>query len=859
MRILRLLAPLSLMLCSTAAFGQTCTFSLSPISANFNSAGGNDIIEITLVSGASSCSRTATSNANWITISFGSPGTGNGTVGYTVQANPFTVARTGTLTVAGQTFTVNQAAGSCTYSISPTSANVNTNGATGSFNLTTSTNSCPWTASSSSPDWLTATPASGSGSTTIRYTAAPNTGTASRSASISVGGQSFNVTQAGVCAITISPVSATAATAGATGSIAVTASANSCAWTATSSADWLTLTGATSGTGNGTVTWSAAPNSTLQDRTASIAIGNTGFTLLQPGSSCTFTLSNNQASFPASGGSGAFLVTSACPWTATTTSSWISISYSTSGTVNYQVTGNTDSTSRTGFIVVGNQSYSVIQAGVPCAVTLTSTSASAPASGGAGSFHVLAGGGCSWTAATIANWITLTNTTGTAEGDVTYSVAANSSAQSRTGIVTVANQKFTIAQEGANCTFRITPAQATFPASGGAASLHIETPCSWTAVSGAAWVTLGGGASGTGTGDLSYNVAQNTSADPRSTTIKVAGQIVTIVQSGKDCTVILNPDTVTLKGRGDSATVTVTGSKGCRWEPVKDADWIGIPNWSAVDGSGSVTISAAPNPDTAPRFGTVAIAGKVAAVTQAGLEVVTSREGVLNAASFLGGAVAPGEIVTVFGSGLGPAKLALYELTPDGQHLANSVRSVQVTFDGIPAPLIYVSGGQVSAIVPYGVAGPVTRMVVSNGGIASAPVQLDVAPSAPALFTTNASGKGQAAAFNQDNSLNSAAEAAARNTIVQLFATGEGATLPDGEDGRLANGAALPRPRLPVTVTIGGQAATVVYAGAAPGQVAGLMQVNARIPQNVAPGAAVPVVLRVGQASSPAGVTIAVK
>ena len=116
---------LACVLCAVAAASsaraQTCTFSISPTTATFTSAGGSDVINITLVTGAATCQRTATSNANWITISYGTPGTGSGTVGYTVQSNPFPVERTGTITVAGQTHTVTEAAGSCTYSISPSS------------------------------------------------------------------------------------------------------------------------------------------------------------------------------------------------------------------------------------------------------------------------------------------------------------------------------------------------------------------------------------------------------------------------------------------------------------------------------------------------------------------------------------------------------------------------------------------------------------------------------------------------------------------------------------------------------------------------------------------------------------------
>ncbi len=866
MRACSAIAGILLAACAAPALGQTCVFSISPASSNFSAAGGNDIINVSLTSGPATCSRTATSNANWITISFGTPGTGNGTVGFTVQANPFIVERSGTISVAGSTFTVTQSAGSCTYSISPSSSNVSANGGSGSFNLTVGANTCPWTAVSSSPDWLIITSAtSGAGSATIKYTASSNPTTASRSATIATGGQSFTVTQAGLCALTLNPPSASVASLGATGTIAVQASGSSCAWNAVSNNDWLTLTGATSGSGNGTVAYTAAPNTTLQDRTGSITIGNTGFTVLQSGSSCNFTLSNRGQSLPSSGGTGSFLVTSSCPWTPSTNAAWITItsgaSTTGSGTVTFLVGGNTGTADRTGVITVGSQSYAIQQTGVACAVVLGTSAFAAPAGGASASFHVSAGEGCGWTAATTAPWITLAATAVSGEGDVSITVAPNTTPQARTATITVANQIFKVTQEAANCDFNIAPAQATFAASGGAGSIRIIGACAWSAVAGAGWIALATPASGTDNADLRYTIATNTSSDARSSTIRIAGQTVTIVQSGKDCVISVLPTGVELPGRGGSAAVTVSGSKGCRWEPAKSESWLSVPTWSAVDGSGTVTIAAKPNPAPGPRYGTVVIAGQPVVVAQAGLEISIRAEGVLNAASFAAGPVAPGEIVTIFGEGMGPADAVKYSLEPDGQHIASMLGAAQVLFDGIPAPLIYVSDTQLSAIVPYSVGGAAasTELRVLNQGVSSPPVTLSVAPAAPAIFTLNASGKGAGAVLNQDNSLNAPANAAARNSIIQIFATGEGQTTPPGEDGKLATGAVLPKPRLAVTVQIGGQAATVLYAGAAPCQVAGLFQVNARIPQNVVPGSAVPVIIRVGTVASQNGVTIAVK
>jgi uncharacterized protein (TIGR03437 family) len=228
---------------------------------------------------------------------------------------------------------------------------------------------------------------------------------------------------------------------------------------------------------------------------------------------------------------------------------------------------------------------------------------------------------------------------------------------------------------------------------------------------------------------------------------------------------------------------------------------------------------------------------------------------VANGASNLAGAIAPGEIVTVYGSAIGPAQLTLARLNADGLYGTN-LATTRVLFNGTPGPILYTWSTQVSAIVPYGLSGSAAVIQVEYQGVRSDPIVVPIAPSAPALFTTDSSGKGQAAAFNENGSLNTVSAPAKPGSVVVLYATGEGQTSPAGLDGQLAI-TTYPKPLLPVSVTIDGKAAEILYAGAAPGIVAGLMQINARVPANSKAGF-VPVVITEGSASSPVGVTIAV-
>jgi uncharacterized protein (TIGR03437 family) len=236
---------------------------------------------------------------------------------------------------------------------------------------------------------------------------------------------------------------------------------------------------------------------------------------------------------------------------------------------------------------------------------------------------------------------------------------------------------------------------------------------------------------------------------------------------------------------------------------------------------------------------------------------VATSAGVVNAASFQPGPVAPGELVTIFGTGIGPTTLAGYQITAFN-YFDSLAGDTTVLFDGIPAPLIYASGGQTTVIVPYSVAGQTSaQMVVVYHGQASAPATVPVAAAAPALFSANSSGKGNGAIFNQDSSVNSPSNPAAKGSIVVLFGTGEGQTNPAGASGRIAL-TVFPKPVLPVKVTIGGIDAAVAYAGAAPSLVSGVFQINATVPLGVASGAAA-VMVTVGTVSSQPGLTVAVE
>ena len=186
--------------------GATCTYSMKPTSQSVGAEGGPGSVGVTAGTG---CPWTASSNVAWITVTAGSSGSGNGTVVYSVAAHSSTSPRSGTLTIAGMTFKVNQAGVPCTYSISPTSKSFSASAGSESLNVTSLTG-CGWSAVSST-SWITVTSgSSGSGSGTVGYSVNANSSSSSRTGTLTVAGNTLTVTQAAsaaVPAISVSPAS----------------------------------------------------------------------------------------------------------------------------------------------------------------------------------------------------------------------------------------------------------------------------------------------------------------------------------------------------------------------------------------------------------------------------------------------------------------------------------------------------------------------------------------------------------------------------------------------------------------------------------------------------------------------------
>lgn len=295
-------------------------------------------------------------------------------------------------------------------------------------------------------------------------------------------------------------------------------------------------------------------------------------------------------------------------------------------------------------------------------------------------------------------------------------------------------------------------------------------------------------------------------------------------------------------------------------------DWLSV---SPASGTTPASLSVSVNPAglaAGTYSGTVTVTPTAAGILPQTLNVTLTvgtpaiplPASVVNAASQAPGSVAPGEIISIYGTNMGPAD-AVFGVITDNK-LQTTLAGIQVTFGNTAAPLLYVSATQINAIVPYELTGQVqTHMQVSNYGAVSATLDLAVAAAVPGLFTLTENGAGAGAIINAAGGVNSDANPAPQESVIELYAAGLGQTNPQGVTGNItpADGTGL-KTVAGVTVTVAGMPCTLWYAGTAPGFVEGAFQINAQLPPGV-PSGAQPVVVSVNGVSSQSGVTVAVQ
>jgi len=506
----------------------------------------------------------------------------------------------------------------------------------------------------------------------------------------------------------------------------------------------------------------------------------------------------------------------------------------------------------------------------PCTYVVNPASFNIGAATFTGTVHVTqpSGSACGNYSANVPTqfpWLHITSGVSGTPGDsgVTFTAEQNPGAGSRIGALFIALQTVTVTQAGANCAFSMTPTSQNFPVGGGNGVVNVQAGCSWQATANVGWIALNGITTGISDGTVSYSVAANTCVAARSGTITLQQTNLpkppqlAVTQDGSPNNISLSAYSATVASAASNGRITVTTGDVCNWSATTDVTWIQITVGSSGTGNGGISYHLLEN-TTAQRTGSIHLGALTYTITQlAPAPPPVVLKSVSNAANYNTDAVSPGEIVALFGDNMGPASFVTLQVS--NGTVTNSLAGTQVLFDGVAAPMVYTQKGQVNAVVPYGVAGKTsTQVQVQYQDVVSNTLTVPVHAATPAIFSLDASGVGPGAILNQDNSINSTGNPAARLSVIALYCTGGGVTTPASGDGAVIGDASFVLSQTPV-VTIGGVNASVKYAGAAPGAVAGLTQINVEVPAGVTPALAWPVIVKIGDFTGTSGVTVAVK
>jgi hypothetical protein len=419
-----------------------CSYTATPRSHTVPTAGG--VVTVAVTTGPQ-CPWTAASSDGWIGISGPSSFSGPGTATFNVVpvAGP---ARTGTVLVAGQAVTIAQGS-ACSFALSAPGATIPAAGGSGQVQVSTASG-CAWTVASDAP-WITfAGGASRTGSGEVHYQVAP--GSASRTGTLTIAGRAFTVSQGAACSYTLSASGQTVPVGGGTGTVALTTGAE-CAWTASSTVPWLTITSPAGGTGTSTINFSAAAHSG-DARTGTLTIGGQTFTVTQ-GAACTFAISPEVLNAEGGGSNPSVAVTApaGCGWTMSTQTNWINLraqgSQEGSGAVQVTI-GENKGAARSGTATIAGRTLTVNQAAAPCAYKLDPKDKKVSAGSEIMRIEVDTADGCPWSATSNASWIRIgyVSPGGAGDGVVWILWLENSTGQERVGTVTIGNQTFTLTQ-----------------------------------------------------------------------------------------------------------------------------------------------------------------------------------------------------------------------------------------------------------------------------------------------------------------------------------------------------------------------------------------------------------------------------
>ncbi len=453
---------------------------------------------------------------------------------------------------------------------------------------------------------------------------------------------------------------------------------------------------------------------------------------------CQVSVTNSSGSIAAGGGTAKLVVSALpeCAWSAEPDAGWIAEVTPPSGQgsaeIDVRVAPNPQPAMRQGSVQVNSSSIRITQEAAPCQLQVAPSTRAVPSAGGTVTVAVTGINGCTWTAASGSNWISIgAGASGNGSGVVHLTAAANSGA-ARVGSVTVAEQRLTITQDAAeqstpNCTYSVAPLTSSVGTAGGPGTITVTTTagCVWTAASNESWITIDGTPGGTGPGVVGFTVTANGGA-ARSGTMSIAGKVVTVSQAAASvCTYGLNPTSQSAPASGATGlTAAVTAGTGCTWTATSAESWIAITGGASGSGNGTVAFTVLPNTGAA-RSGSMTIAGQTFSVTQTAAPPPPCSYALGSSAQTVGsagGTATPVSVTTTAGctwtsssnaawisvtsgsSGTGPGSVALAVLANTGPQ-----RSSTVTIAGKTHTVTQATGCTYSI-------NPTTQSVSENAG-----------------------------------------------------------------------------------------------------------------------------------------------
>ena len=504
-----------------------CALQATADSPSMPASGGSGSVRITA---NRDCQWAAKSDAGWLTVGSPAAGQGDGSVRFSAGANSDPASRTGAIVINDQRIEVSQAGSPCQLTVSSNHESVGGSGGDLNVNVRASAASCAWTATSS-VTWISIVSGrEGRGDGAVTFHVDPVTGPP-RIGSVTIAGQNVQVDQGTGCNYAIAADMFALDAAGGERQVAVTAPPG-CSWTAQSQTTWITITNGASGSGPAVVTFSVAA-SDGPGRSGTLMVAGRAITVTQS-LGCTYSITPSSLNVGAQATNTGVQVQAAagCPWSASSAVAWIAIASGASGSglgqVQMAIAANTGA-ARSGTITIAGRSLTVAQA-AGCTYSVQPLSQDVGGGGDTVVVSVTTGPGCSWTATSTVDWITVS----TGVGDVpqaTLTVKPNAS-PARIGTVTVAGHTVTINQASL-CRWTFAPPSHELPASGGSGNVlvFVTGACSWTAVPNVPWIQVTAGGSNTGGGLLQFIAAANTGAS-RTGTIAIGGENYVVHQAG---------------------------------------------------------------------------------------------------------------------------------------------------------------------------------------------------------------------------------------------------------------------------------------------------------------------------------------